>query len=94
MGCEVEIAKSHYLDPDALPAVVYLCTGWRKSEACGIQLKDIDFTRGPISISKHIELVGNEPHVLDGAKTKAGVRKMPLLQMLWEVLKPLLENTQ
>lgn len=86
---QVEIVKSHYLDPDALPAVVYLCTGERKGEACGIQLKDIDFTRETISITKHVELVGNKPHIRSGAKTEAGVREIPLLQMLQEALGPL-----
>ncbi len=86
---QVEIVKSHYLDPDALPAVVYLCTGERKGEACGIQLKDVDFERGTISITKHVELVGNKPHIRSGAKTEAGVREVPLLQMLREALEPL-----
>lgn len=89
---QVDIVKNHYLDPDALPAVVYLCTGERKGEACGIQLKDIDFSAGTISITKHIELVGNKPHIRGGAKTEAGVRKIPLLQMLREALKPLLNK--
>lgn len=86
---QVEIVKSHYLDPDALPAVVYLCTGERKGEACGIQLKDIDFEQETISITKHVELVGNKPHILDGAKTAAGVREIPLLQMLRKALEPM-----
>lgn len=90
---QVAIVKSHYLDPDALPAVVYLCTGERKGEACGIQRKDIDFARGTISITKHIELIGNKPHVRDGAKTEAGVREIPLLKMLREALEPLRDKS-
>jgi integrase len=86
---QVKIVKDHHMDPDALPAVVYLCTGERKGEACGIQMKDIDFETGTIHITKHIELQGNKPHMLDGAKTPAGVRKIPLLQMLREALEPL-----
>ena len=86
---QVLIVKKHYMDPDALPAVVYLCTGERKGEACGIQLKDIDFDRGVIRMYKHVELIGNKPHMLDGAKTEAGVREIPLLGMLREALEPL-----
>jgi integrase len=86
---QIKTVKDHYLDPDALPAVVYLCTGERKGEACGIQLKDVDFDENVIYITKHILHVGNSPHVLEGAKTEAGVRKIPLLQMLREALEPL-----
>ncbi len=86
---QVKIVKDHHMDSDALPAVVYLCTGERKGEACGIQMKDIDFEASTIHITKHIELRGNKPHMLDGAKTPAGVRKIPLLQMLREALEPL-----
>lgn len=86
---QVKVVKDHYMDPGALPAVVYLCTGERKGEACGIQLQDVDFDAGTIHITKHVELVGNHPHMLDGAKTEAGVREIPLLQMLREALEPL-----
>ena len=77
------------MDADALPAVVYLCTGERRGEACGIKLEDIDFDAGVIHIRRHIEHIGNRPHVLSGAKTDAGVRDIPLLQMLREALEPL-----
>lgn len=86
---QVKVVKEHYMNPDALPAVVYLCTGERKGEACGIQLKDVDFKRGIIRMHKHVELVGNRPHMLDGAKTEAGVREIPLLGMLREALEPI-----
>lgn len=42
---QVAVVKEHYLDPDALPAVAYLCTGERKGEMCAIQLRDIDFDK-------------------------------------------------
>lgn len=86
---QVKIVKEHYLDPDALPAVVFLCTGERRGEACGIQLNDIDFDAGIIHIRRHVEHVGNKPYVRDGAKTEAGVRDIPLLKMLREALEPL-----
>ena len=86
---QIKAVKDHYLDLDALPAVLYLCTGERKGEACGIQLKDVDFDENVIYITKHIIHVGNSPHVLEGAKTEAGVRKIPLLRMLREALEPL-----
>lgn len=85
---QVEIVKQHHMDPDALPAVVYLCTGERRGEACAIQLKDIDFEKNTISITKSVEHVNNKPHVTT-TKTDAGVRKIPLLSLLRESLEPL-----
>lgn len=85
---QVKIVKEHYLDPDALPAVVFLCTGERRGEACGIQLKDIDFQKKLIYIHNSVEHIGDKPHVTS-TKTPAGVRKIPLLDMLDEALRPL-----
>mgnify|MGYP000853082239 CR=1 FL=1 len=85
---QVKIVKDHYLDADALPAVVFLCTGERRGEACGIQLKDIDFKKKVIYIRNSVEHIGNKPHVTT-TKTPAGVRKIPLLKMLEKALKPL-----
>lgn len=85
---QIEVVKKHYMDSDALPAVVYLCTGERRGEACAIQLQDIDFSAGVIHITKSVEHVNNKPHVV-GTKTDAGVREIPLLQMLRDALSPL-----
>ena len=84
---QVQIVKDHYLDPDALIAVLFLCTGERKGEACGIQVKDIDFENGIIYIRKAVEHIGNRPHITV-TKTEAGIRKIPLLDMLREALEP------
>lgn len=85
---QVKIVKDHYLDPDALPAVVFLCTGERRGEACGIQLKDIDFEKRTINIRNSVEHIGDKPHVTT-TKTPAGVRQVPLLKMLEKALQPL-----
>lgn len=85
---QVKIVKEHYLDSDALPAVVFLCTGERRGEACGIQLKDIDFEKKTIYIRNSVEHIGDKPHVTT-TKTPAGVRQVPLLKMLEEALQPL-----
>lgn len=85
---QVKVVKDHYLDPDALPAVVYLCTGERRGEACAIQLKDIDFEKGIIHTNKAVEHINNKPHITV-TKTEAGIRAVPLLSMLREALMPL-----
>ena len=85
---QIEIVKKHYLDADALPAVLFLCTGERRGEACAIQLKDIDFENNRISITKAVEHKNNRPHITV-TKTESGVRIIPLLSMLKEALEPL-----
>lgn len=85
---QVQIVKEHYLDPDALPAVLYLCTGERRGEACAIQLKDIDFTNNIIYTNKAVEHINNQPHITT-TKTQAGIRAVPLLSMLRDALTPL-----
>ena len=85
---EVRLVKEHYLDPDALLPVAYLCTGERRGEMCAIQLRDIDFKKNVIHIRKTVEHQGNTPVLRDYAKTPAGIRQVPLLSMLREALQP------
>lgn len=85
---QVQVVKDHYLDPDALPAVVYLCTGERRGEACAIQLGDIDFKNNIIHTNNAVEHINNKPHITV-TKTAAGIRAVPLLAMLREALMPL-----
>lgn len=85
---QVQIVKDHHMDPDALPAVVFLCTGERRGEACAIQLKNIDFESNEIEIKNSVEHINNRPH-LTVTKTDAGVRKIPLLSLLKESLEPM-----
>jgi integrase len=86
---QVKIVKDHYMEPDALPAVLYLCTGERRGEACAIRLKDVDFENKTITINKSLEFRNNHPHLNDWTKTPAGERKIPLLNMLAEALEPM-----
>lgn len=85
---QIAVVKQHYRDRDALPAVVFLCTGERRGEACAIQLKDIDFTSKTISIKNAVQHIRNQPE-LTVTKTDAGIRKIPLLDMLSEAVQPL-----
>ena len=84
---QVQIVKNAIDDPDALPAIIYLCTGERRGEGCGIQLKDIDFEHNIIHITKAVEWISNQPHIT-GTKTSAGVRQVPLLRLLKDALEP------
>lgn len=85
---QVKIVKDHYLDPDALTPVAYLCTGERKGELCAVTLGDIDFDKKIIRITKQVEHISNYPVLHDYTKTEAGIRTIPLLSMLEEALQP------
>lgn len=86
-NAQIEIVKNSVDDPEAIPAIIYLCTGERRGESCGIQLKDIDFEHNIISINKAVEWISNQPHITV-TKTEAGIRKVPLLSLLKTALDP------
>ena len=86
---QVQIVKDAAADPDvdSLLAIIYLCTGERRGEACALTLDDIDFSKNQITISKAVEWVNNQPRFTT-TKTEAGVRKIPLLNLLRQALEP------
>ena len=84
----VEALKENAADPDALPALLLLCTGCRIGEAVALQIRDVDFRRRQIVIDKAVEWQGNRPH-LTITKTENGYRDVPLMQLLAARLEPL-----
>ncbi len=86
---QVEIVRQAALRPDedSLLAVLYLCTGERRGEACALTLGDIDFERGWISVAKAVQWINNQAQ-LTTTKTDAGMRKLPLLDLLRKALEP------
>ena len=86
---QVQIVKDAVSAPDidSLLAIVYLCTGERRGEACALTLGDIDFDKSQINVTKAVEWINNQPHITV-TKTEAGVRKIPLLNLLRKALEP------
>ena len=86
---QVQIVKDAAADPDvdSLLAIIYLCTGERRGEACALTLGDIDFVKNQITVSKAVEWINNRPHFTT-TKTEAGLRKIPLLNLLRQALEP------
>lgn len=68
-------------------AYFVLCTGLRKGEALGLQWKDIDMKERTIHVHQSVYYMGNAPK-LKSPKTKAGTRKVPIIDALYPYLKP------
>ncbi len=67
-------------------AMFLLCTGFRRGEALAVRWQDIDFNANTIACSKQISHRGGVA-VERPTKTKSGVRIVPLLPPLKQVLK-------
>lgn len=63
-----------------------IMTGMRKGEILALQWKDIDFNNNVINVSKSVYHEGDKPFIKE-PKTLAGIRTVPLLDPLKEVLK-------
>ena len=57
---------------------ILLNTGIRISEFCGLTIKDLDFRKGTISISRQLLRVGKRVYIQDMTKTESGVRVLPM----------------
>lgn len=69
--------------PVIYPAIATLgYTGMRCGEVCGLKWKDVDFTKGIISVNRTLDRHGERP-----PKTKNSIRKLPLPHTLEEILK-------
>lgn len=66
-----------------------LFTGLRRNEALAVKWENINFTNKTIAIADAIVWVGNKPTTGNGPKTKRGVRKVPLLAPLENLLFPI-----
>lgn len=62
-----------------------LLTGLRKQEILALQWGDIDFEENIISVTKAVEHLGKSPHIKT-TKTKSGIRTVPLLIRLRDIL--------
>lgn len=80
-------------EPFGLFALMLLCTGLRKSECLALKWSDIDFKNKVISIEKSIDYtVGAKPKYKD-PKSEAGVRHVPILNILIPPLKDAMQKT-
>ena len=74
--------------------VVCLYTGLRIGELCALKWEDIDIEEKIIHIRKtlqrvYIEKENNSKIIIDSPKTSSSIRKVPMNNKLYEILKPL-----
>lgn len=81
----IEAVKAGGGAPFGLFALVCLYSGLRRGEALALRYEDIDRAAGVIRVTKSVEFIGNNPH-LKQPKTAAGMRTVPLLEPLADVL--------
>ena len=73
-------------------AFILLCTGMRRGELVALQRKNIDFEKREISIERSAAFVNNQAVVKSMPKTISGIRKIPILDILYLPLKNMCEN--
>ena len=81
----IETIKSNSDHPFGLLPYFILYTGCRRGEALAIRYEDLDYINSQIVINKSLYFENNKPHIKT-PKTESGIRKVPLLNPLKEVL--------
>lgn len=66
--------------------VIMLYTGLRRGEMIALDWKNIDLTSRNIHVRQVAVLVDNTTYIEDRAKTKAGIRTIPICNALYEAL--------
>lgn len=83
---EIVIVKNSIDKTFGLFAYFLLNTGLRKGEALALKYSDLDFDKKTIHVNKTVEWVGNVPNIKNHPKTDAGIRDIPLLDCLINVI--------
>ena len=83
---EIDTVKHNIDKTFGFFAYFLLNTGLRKGEALALRYSDIDFDKKIIKINKTVEWIGNVPNIKNHPKTDAGIREVPLLDCLIELI--------
>ena len=68
------------------PAMIMLYAGLRRGEVIPLTWNDVDFSQRIIRVTKSVEFQNNEPVLKAGAKTKSGIRSVPMPDILFDYL--------
>lgn len=83
---EIEAVKHNIDKTFGFFAYFLINTGLRKGEALALRYSDIDFDKKIIKINKTVEWIGNVPNIKNHPKTDAGIRDVPLLDCLVDLI--------
>ena len=82
---ELTIVKdSWHISTAGLLAYFFLFTGCRRGEALALTYGDFDLNRRVVQITKTVEWLGNVPQIKYHPKTNAGIREIPIPEILLE----------
>ena len=83
---DIEKVKQSLDKPFGLFAYFILYTGCRRGEALALKYEDIDFRNNTIDINKVVVFENGKAKICNRAKSKSGVRQIPLLVPLKNIL--------
>ncbi len=84
---DVETVKQSVDREFGLFAYLILYTGCRRGEALALTYEDIDFQNNTVNINKVVVFEYGKPEIYNRAKSKDGIRTVPMLTPLKNVLK-------
>lgn len=67
-------------------------TGLRISEFCGLTINDIDLDNRIINIDHQLQRTSKMEYIIDSTKTKAGTRKIPMTEDVYETFRGILKE--
>jgi len=67
-------------------------TGMRISEFCGLTISDLDMEKRTINIDHQLQRSNEMEYIIEPAKTKAGMRLLPMTEEVYECFKRIIEN--
>lgn len=86
------LKEHHTLSKYYDEVVVFLETGMRASEICGLTVDDIKFDKGYIDVNKQLFKDGHGVYYVTELKTNAGLRHIPMSEKLICSLKNIINN--
>ena len=69
-------------------------TGLRISEFCGLTLKDVDLENKILNIDHQIQRTSDMKYVIQGTKTNAGTRKLPMNDDVCDCFRTIIEERE